>query len=75
MAPHQDLSPVRGFLYLKPNDSWLEKHEKLIGTMVIAPTFQTLEGKKVSTVEESEEGNIKYHEYENGFFIKEYVVG
>ncbi|WP_255428585.1 hypothetical protein [Sporosarcina sp. resist] len=43
--------------------------------MITPATFQTLEGKKVNTVEENLDENIKYHMYENGLLIKEYVVG
>ncbi|MBO0587460.1 T7SS effector LXG polymorphic toxin [Sporosarcina sp. E16_8] len=58
-------------VYLNP---WLMEQERLIGTMITATPFQTLEGEKVTTIEENVEGNIKYHEYENGLLIKEYVV-
>jgi hypothetical protein len=61
-------------VYVIPNDLWVKEHEQLIGTMITAATFQTLEGKKVNTVEENLDENIKYHEYENGLLIKEYVV-
>ncbi|SES45126.1 T7SS effector LXG polymorphic toxin [Psychrobacillus sp. OK032] len=62
-------------VYLNPSDLWVEKQEQLIGTMITAATFQNLEGKKVTTVEEHVEENVKYHQYENGLLIKEYTVG
>ncbi|WP_188006828.1 LXG domain-containing protein [Sporosarcina sp. ANT_H38] len=62
-------------VYLNPSDLWIKEQEQLIGTMITAATFQTLEGKKVTTIEENLEENIKYHEYENGLLIKEYIVG
>ncbi|WP_197485366.1 MULTISPECIES: ribonuclease YeeF family protein [Sporosarcina] len=62
-------------VYLNPNDLWVKEHQQLIGTMITPATFQTLEGKKVNTVEENLDENIKYHMYENGLLIKEYVVG
>ncbi|MDI2588769.1 T7SS effector LXG polymorphic toxin [Psychrobacillus sp. NEAU-3TGS] len=62
-------------VYLDPSNLWVEKQEKLIGTMLTATTFQGLEGKKVATVEENIEENVKYHQYENGLLIKEYLVG
>ncbi|TQR19178.1 T7SS effector LXG polymorphic toxin [Psychrobacillus vulpis] len=62
-------------VYLNPSNLWIEEHEQLIGTMITATTFQTLEGKKVNTVEENLDENIKYHLYENGLLIKEYSVG
>lgn len=62
-------------VYLNPSNLWIEEQEKLIGTMITAATFQALEGKKVNTIEENVEENIKYHEYDNGLLIKEYVVG
>ncbi|WP_338653482.1 DNA/RNA non-specific endonuclease [Sporosarcina psychrophila] len=62
-------------VYLNPNDLWVKEHQQLIGTMITTATFQTLEGKKVNTVEENLDENIKYHMYENGLLIKEYVVG
>ncbi|MFJ7973566.1 T7SS effector LXG polymorphic toxin [Psychrobacillus sp. NPDC096389] len=62
-------------VYLDPSNFWVEKQEKLIGTMLTAATFQGLEGKKVATVEEHVEENVKYHQYENGLLIKEYMVG
>lgn len=43
--------------------------------MITAPTFQTLEGKKVKNIEENVAENIKYHEYDNGLLVKEYGVG
>lgn len=46
IASHQDLSPVWGFLYFYPTDLWVKEHEQLIGTMITAATFHTLEGKK-----------------------------
>ncbi|WP_342537636.1 T7SS effector LXG polymorphic toxin [Sporosarcina sp. FSL K6-1540] len=54
-------------VYLNPNDLWVKEHQQLIGTMITPATFQTLEGKKVNTVEENLD--------ENGLLIKEYVVG
>ncbi len=42
--------------------------------MITAATIQTLKGKKVHTVEENLDENVKYHMYENGLLIKEYVV-
>ena len=45
---------------------WVKEQEKLIGTMITAATFQTLEGKKLKTIEENVAENIKYHAYENG---------
>ena len=48
-------------VYLNPSDLWVKKQEQLIGTMITAATFQNLEGKKVNTVEENVEENIKYH--------------
>ncbi|MFJ8063957.1 T7SS effector LXG polymorphic toxin [Psychrobacillus sp. NPDC096426] len=62
-------------VYLNPGVLWVEKQEQLIGTMITAATFQSLEGKKVNTVEEHVEENVKYHQYENGLLIKEYIVG
>ena len=62
-------------VYLNPSNLWIKEQEKLIGTMITAATFQALEGKKVNTIEENVEENIKYHEYDNGLLIKEYVVG
>ncbi|WP_144510127.1 T7SS effector LXG polymorphic toxin [Bacillus sp. FJAT-22090] len=62
-------------VYLNPSDLWVEKQEQLIGTMITTATFQNLEGKKVYTVEENVEENVKYHQYENGLLIKEYMVG
>ncbi|WP_160117578.1 T7SS effector LXG polymorphic toxin [Filibacter tadaridae] len=62
-------------VYLNPSDLWIKEQEQLIGTMITAATFQTLEGKKVSTVEENLQENVKYHMYESGLLIKEYVVG
>jgi len=62
-------------VYSNPNDLWVKEHQQLIGTMITTATFQTLEGKKVNTVEENQDENIKYHMYENGLLIKEYVVG
>ncbi|MFJ5768825.1 T7SS effector LXG polymorphic toxin [Psychrobacillus sp. NPDC093180] len=62
-------------VYLDPSNLWVEKQEKLIGTMLTLATFQGLEGKKVSTVEENVEENVKYHQYENGLLVKEYMVG
>lgn len=62
-------------VYLNSSNLWIEEQEKLIGTMITAATFQALEGKKVNTIEENVEENIKYHEYDNGLLIKEYVVG
>lgn len=61
-------------VFLDPNYLWVREQEQLIGTMITAPTFQTLEGKKVKTIEENVEENIKYHEYDNGLLVKEYVV-
>ncbi len=61
-------------VYLNPNDLWVKEQEQLIGTMITAATFQTLEGKKIKTIEENVAENIKYHAYENGLLIKEYVV-
>ena len=60
-------------VYLNPNDLWVKEQEQLIGTMITAATFQTLEGKKLKTMEENVAENIKYHAYENGLLIKEYV--
>ena len=62
-------------VYLNPSDLWVKEQKQLIGTMITATTFQNLEGKKVTTIEENVEENIKYHEYENGLLIKEYVAG
>ncbi|GGA28775.1 ribonuclease YeeF family protein [Psychrobacillus lasiicapitis] len=62
-------------VYLDPSNLWVEKQEKLIGTMLTAATFQGLEGKKVATVEKNVEENVKYHQYENGLLVKEYLVG
>ncbi|MEK4404747.1 T7SS effector LXG polymorphic toxin [Sporosarcina sp. FSL K6-6792] len=62
-------------VYLDPSDLWIKEQEQLIGTMITAATFQTLEGKKVNTVEENLDENIKYHVYENGLLIKEYAIG
>ncbi|MFJ5768821.1 T7SS effector LXG polymorphic toxin [Psychrobacillus sp. NPDC093180] len=62
-------------VYLDPSNLWVEKQEKLIGTMLTAATYQSLEGKKVTTVEENVEENVKYHQYENGLLVKEYLVG
>ncbi|MEK4404720.1 T7SS effector LXG polymorphic toxin [Sporosarcina sp. FSL K6-6792] len=62
-------------VYSNPNDLWVKEHQQLIGTMITTATFQTLEGKKVNTVKENLDENIKYHMYENGLLIKEYVVG
>ena len=62
-------------VYLNPSNLWIGEKEKLIGTMITSATFQTLEGKKVNTIEENVEENIKYHEYDNNLLIKEYVVG
>ncbi|MFJ5768823.1 hypothetical protein [Psychrobacillus sp. NPDC093180] len=62
-------------VYLDPSNLWVEKQEKLIGTMLTAATYQSLEGKKVATVEENVEENVKYHQYENGLLVKEYLVG
>lgn len=61
-------------VFLDPNYLWVREHEQLIGTMITAATFQTLEGKKVKTIEENVAENIKYHEYDNGLLVKEYVV-
>ncbi|MER2079869.1 hypothetical protein, partial [Psychrobacillus psychrotolerans] len=61
-------------VYLNPNDLWVKEQEQLIGTMITAATFQALEGKKVKTIEENVAENIKYHAYDNGLLIKEYVV-
>ncbi|MEK3980645.1 T7SS effector LXG polymorphic toxin [Psychrobacillus sp. FSL K6-2836] len=61
-------------VFLNPNDLWVKEKEQLIGTMITAATFQTLEGKKVKTIEENVAENIKYHEYDNGLLVKEYVV-
>ncbi|MFZ0577320.1 MAG: hypothetical protein WAM41_07385, partial [Psychrobacillus psychrotolerans] len=61
-------------VYLNPNDLWVKEQEQLIGTMITAATFQTLEGKKLKTIEENVAENIKYHAYDNGLLIKEYVV-
>ena len=61
-------------VYLNPNDLWVQEQEQLIGTMITAATFQTLEGKKVKTIEENVAENIKYYTYDNGLLIKEYVV-
>ena len=61
-------------VYLNPNDLWIKEQEQLIGTMVSAASFQTLEGEKVTTIKENVEGNIKYHEYENGLLIKESML-
>ncbi|WP_175496177.1 hypothetical protein [Psychrobacillus psychrotolerans] len=33
-----------------------------------------MHGKKVKTIEENVAENIKYHAYDNGLLIKEYVV-
>ena len=41
--------------------------------MITAATFQTLESKKVTTIEENVAENIKYHQYDNGLLLKEYV--
>ncbi|SDN22122.1 DNA/RNA non-specific endonuclease [Psychrobacillus sp. OK028] len=60
-------------VYLDPNDVWLQEQKQLIGTMITAATFQTLESKKVTTIEENVTENIKYHQYDNGLLIKEYV--
>ncbi|WP_411197889.1 hypothetical protein GGGNBK_19725 [Sporosarcina sp. ANT_H38] len=54
-------------VYLNP---WLKEQEQLIGTVITAATFQTLEGKKVTTIEENVEGNIKYHEYKMVYSLK-----
>ncbi len=62
-------------VYLNPSDLWIQEQEQLIGTMITAATFQTLEGKKVTTIEENPEKDVKYYAYENGLLIKEYVVG
>ncbi|MEK5206694.1 T7SS effector LXG polymorphic toxin [Psychrobacillus sp. FSL H8-0510] len=62
-------------VYLNPIDLWVKEQEQLIGTMITAATFQTLEGKKLKTIEENVAENIKYHAYDNGLLIKEYVVG
>ncbi|MEK4083774.1 ribonuclease YeeF family protein [Psychrobacillus sp. FSL K6-1415] len=61
-------------VFLNPNDLWVKEQEQLIGTMITAATFQTLEGKKLKTIEENVAENIKYHAYDNGLLIKEYVV-
>ena len=53
-------------VYLNPIDLWVKEQEQLIGTMITAATFQTLEGKKLKTIEENVAENIKYHAYENG---------
>ncbi|MFJ7825489.1 T7SS effector LXG polymorphic toxin [Psychrobacillus sp. NPDC096623] len=60
-------------VYLNPNDVWIQEQKQLIGTMITAATFQTLESKKVTTIEENVTENIKYHQYDNGLLIKEYV--
>ena len=62
-------------VYMNPNDVWLDEQEKLIGTKITAATFLALEGKKVNTVEENLDGNVKYHMYENGLLIKESMAG
>ena len=62
-------------MYLNPGDLWIKEQEKLIGTMITAGTFQNLEGKKVNTIEENLEENVKYHQYDNGLLIKEYAIG
>ena len=61
-------------VYLNPNDLWVKEQEQLNGKMITAATFQTLEGKKLKTIEENVAENIKYHAYDNGLLIKEYVV-
>ncbi|WP_093494585.1 T7SS effector LXG polymorphic toxin [Psychrobacillus psychrodurans] len=62
-------------VFLDPNYLWVREQEQLIGTMITAPTFQTMHGKKVKTIEENVAENVKYHAYDNGLLIKEYVVG
>ncbi|WP_093534933.1 HNH/ENDO VII family nuclease [Psychrobacillus psychrotolerans] len=47
-------------VYLNPNDLWVKEQEQLIGTMITEATFQTLEGKKLKTIEENVAENIKY---------------
>ncbi|WP_342566708.1 T7SS effector LXG polymorphic toxin [Psychrobacillus sp. FSL K6-4046] len=61
-------------VYLNPNDLWVKEQEQLIGTMISAATFQAMHGKKVKTIEENVAENIKYHAYDNGLLIKEYVI-
>ncbi|QTD39543.1 ribonuclease YeeF family protein [Sporosarcina sp. Te-1] len=56
-------------------DPWGNEHEKLLGTMLTAATFKTLEGKKVNTIDQNVDENVKYHVYNNGLLIKEYMVG
>ncbi|MER2262081.1 MAG: T7SS effector LXG polymorphic toxin [Psychrobacillus sp.] len=62
-------------VYLDPNNLWVEEYEELIGTTIHANTFETLEGMKVSLIEENVGENIKYHSYANGLIIKETVDG
>lgn len=62
-------------VYLDPNNLWVEEYEELIGTTINANTFETLEGMKVSLIEENVGENIKYHAYANGLLIKETVDG
>ncbi|GKV56662.1 hypothetical protein NCCP2222_26090 [Sporosarcina sp. NCCP-2222] len=56
-------------------DPWGNEHEKLLGTMLTAATFKTLEGKKVNTIDQNVDENVKYQVYNNGLLIKEYMVG
>ena len=60
-------------VYLNANDVWVKEQDRMMGKMITATTFQTLESKKVTTIEENVAENIKYHQYENGLLIKEYV--
>ncbi|SEM16323.1 Predicted ribonuclease, toxin component of the YeeF-YezG toxin-antitoxin module [Paenisporosarcina quisquiliarum] len=62
-------------VFLDPNYLWVREQEQLIGAMITAPTFQAMHGKKVKTIEENVAENVKYHAYDNGLLIKEYVVG
>ena len=47
-------------VYLNPNDLWVKEQEQLIGRMITEAAFQTLEGKKLKTIEENVAENIKY---------------
>ena len=62
-------------VYLDPNNLWVEEYEELIGTTINSDTFETLEGMKVSLIEENVGENIKYHAYANGLIIKETMDG
>ena len=62
----------------RKSDQWEKEQEQLIGTMITAATFQSLEGKKVKTMEENIAENIYYYRghhkmYKNSLYEFNYL--